>query len=182
MPVKLADGQLLHTPARRAANQPIVDHTTAIDGPAIDVALQTFIGSLGLVPIEGAFETVDGTETLLRFELDGFQYALVRSHLARLAHLSAREKEIVRLVACGLPNKCIASTLDISIWTVATHLRRIFAKLGVTTRAAMIARVASIDALAQDRPSQRQSSAKNSGVGRQAHAPVGHQGPSTDRV
>jgi DNA-binding CsgD family transcriptional regulator len=44
-------------------------------------------------------------------------------------------------VAKGLPNKAIADVLDISLWTVATHLRRIFAKLGVGTRAEMIARV-----------------------------------------
>ncbi|HZA34714.1 MAG TPA: helix-turn-helix transcriptional regulator, partial [Vicinamibacterales bacterium] len=55
--------------------------------------------------------------------------------------LSPREREIVRLVAKGLPNKAIADVLDISLWTVATHLRRIFAKLGVGTRAEMIARV-----------------------------------------
>jgi DNA-binding CsgD family transcriptional regulator len=30
--------------------------------------------------------------------------------------------------------------LEISSWTVATHLRRVFAKLGVRTRAAMVAR------------------------------------------
>jgi len=31
--------------------------------------------------------------------------------------------------------------LEISTWTVATHLRRIFAKVGVSSRAAMIARL-----------------------------------------
>jgi DNA-binding CsgD family transcriptional regulator len=54
--------------------------------------------------------------------------------------LSPRELEIVRLVAKGLPNKSIADILEISPWTVATHLRRIFTKLSVGTRAAMIAR------------------------------------------
>jgi hypothetical protein len=44
-------------------------------------------------------------------------------------------------VAKGLPNKCISAVLEISTWTVATHLRRVFAKLGVSSRAAMIARV-----------------------------------------
>jgi hypothetical protein len=39
-------------------------------------------------------------------------------------------------------NKQIAHQLHISEWTVATHLRRIFAKLGVDTRAAMVYRCA----------------------------------------
>ncbi len=56
-----------------------------------------------------------------------------------LAGLSPREQQIVRLVATGLVNRTIGSVLDISPWTVATHLRRIFAKLGVASRASMIA-------------------------------------------
>ena len=57
------------------------------------------------------------------------------------AVLSPREQEIVRMVAKGHPNKAIAGVLNISSWTVCTHLRRIFAKLGVASRAAMIARI-----------------------------------------
>lgn len=56
--------------------------------------------------------------------------------------LSPREQEIARLVAIGYPNKTIAGILDISPWTVATHVRRIFNKLGVHGRAAMIAELA----------------------------------------
>jgi DNA-binding CsgD family transcriptional regulator len=52
--------------------------------------------------------------------------------------LSPREREIARMVAKGYPNKTIAAVLDISTWTVGTHLRRMFAKLGVHSRAAMI--------------------------------------------
>jgi DNA-binding CsgD family transcriptional regulator len=55
--------------------------------------------------------------------------------------LSPREKEIVRLVAKGLPNKAIAQVLDISLWTVATHVRRVFTKLVVSSRAEMIAKI-----------------------------------------
>lgn len=84
----------------------------------------------------------DGRETLVSFDLDGFRYALTRRRLAEDVRLSPREAEIIRLVANGLPNKCIGAMLDISTWTVATHLRRIFAKLGVNSRAAMIARAA----------------------------------------
>ncbi len=59
--------------------------------------------------------------------------------------LSPREREIVHMVALGHQNKVIAAVLHISSWTVCTHLRRIFAKLGVTSRAAMVAKVADIE-------------------------------------
>ncbi|GGM79045.1 hypothetical protein GCM10012275_57070 [Longimycelium tulufanense] len=55
------------------------------------------------------------------------------------ALLSPRELEIARLVGLGHTNRTIAAVLDISLYTVSTHLRRIFAKLGVSTRAAMVA-------------------------------------------
>jgi DNA-binding CsgD family transcriptional regulator len=55
--------------------------------------------------------------------------------------LSPREYEIARMVAKGHANKTIASLLDISSWTVSSHLRRIFSKLDVTSRAAMVARL-----------------------------------------
>ena len=45
------------------------------------------------------------------------------------------------MVAAGVPSKTIASVLNISLWTVGTHLRRIFAKLGVNTRAAMVSKL-----------------------------------------
>ena len=54
--------------------------------------------------------------------------------------LTFRELEIVALVAQGRVNKQIADDLQISEWTVSTHLRRVFAKLGVDTRAAMVSR------------------------------------------
>lgn len=52
--------------------------------------------------------------------------------------LTKRELQIVMLVAEGKVNKQIAHHLQISEWTVSTHLRRIFAKLGVESRAAMV--------------------------------------------
>jgi hypothetical protein len=45
------------------------------------------------------------------------------------------------MVAKGYPNKTIAGVLNISCWTVDTHLRRTFAKLSVASRAAMVARI-----------------------------------------
>lgn len=53
--------------------------------------------------------------------------------------LSPRETEVARMVAQGYPNKTIAAVLEISSFTVSSYLRRIFAKLGVNSRAAMVA-------------------------------------------
>jgi DNA-binding CsgD family transcriptional regulator len=80
-------------------------------------------------------------------DVDGHRYLLIKTvPVARCAlSLSPREREIVRMVALGRQNKVIASVLNISSWTVCTHLRRIFAKLGVTSRAAMVAKVADIE-------------------------------------
>lgn len=58
--------------------------------------------------------------------------------------LSPRELQIATLVALGCPNKQVADKLHISEWTVGTHLRRIFAKLHVDTRAAMTYRCAAL--------------------------------------
>ncbi|MEV6344858.1 helix-turn-helix transcriptional regulator [Actinoplanes sp. NPDC051851] len=55
--------------------------------------------------------------------------------------LSPREQQIARLVAEGATNRMIASTLDISLWTVSTHIRRVFVKLDVCSRAEMVARL-----------------------------------------
>jgi len=53
--------------------------------------------------------------------------------------LSTREREVLAEVAAGKTNKEIASVLLISDHTVGRHLENIFAKLGVTSRAAAIA-------------------------------------------
>ena len=89
-----------------------------------------------------AAKPIGGPAEVLVVQLDGQVYTLIRRPPApppAPAPLSPREKEIVRLVAKGLPNKAIAGVLEISAWTVATHLRRIFAKLEVNSRAEMVA-------------------------------------------
>ena len=53
--------------------------------------------------------------------------------------LTAREAEVLRLVASGKTNRDIAVELVISEHTVARHLQNMFVKLGVTSRAAATA-------------------------------------------
>jgi ATP/maltotriose-dependent transcriptional regulator MalT len=53
--------------------------------------------------------------------------------------LTGREAEVLRLVATGRSNRDIAAELVLSEHTVARHLQNIFAKLGVSSRAAATA-------------------------------------------
>jgi two-component system nitrate/nitrite response regulator NarL len=54
--------------------------------------------------------------------------------------LGEREHEVMRLTAEGLSAPEIAETLGIGATTVKTHLQRVYRKLGVTDRAAMVAK------------------------------------------
>jgi DNA-binding CsgD family transcriptional regulator len=82
------------------------------------------------------------TRVLIDVELDGMRCIISRTDAAPdEPQLSPRELEIARMIASGLPNKTIAAVLEISAWTVSTYLRRMFAKLHVTSRAAMIAKL-----------------------------------------
>ncbi|WP_137891745.1 LuxR C-terminal-related transcriptional regulator [Ramlibacter sp. 2FC] len=50
---------------------------------------------------------------------------------ARLGELTERERDVMRLVVEGLPNKLIADQLDISVRTVEVHRARVFDKMEV---------------------------------------------------
>lgn len=60
---------------------------------------------------------------------------LAERHETRPASgLTPREREVLAMVAEGLPNKLIARRLEISEKTVKAHLTRIFERLGVSDR------------------------------------------------
>jgi two-component system, LuxR family, response regulator DctR len=50
---------------------------------------------------------------------------------ARLEGLTERERNVMRLVVGGLPNKLVADQLEISVRTVEVHRARVFDKMGV---------------------------------------------------
>ncbi|WP_240802062.1 response regulator transcription factor [Streptomyces sp. A1136] len=60
------------------------------------------------------------------------------AHAERLAALTGREREVLVLVAAGLPNDGIAARLEVSPLTVKTHVNRAMAKLGARDRAQLV--------------------------------------------
>ena len=56
----------------------------------------------------------------------------------RLATLTIREREVMRRVVDGRPNKCIAKDLAISIKTVEAHRSKMMEKLGVNSVAELV--------------------------------------------
>jgi DNA-binding NarL/FixJ family response regulator len=77
-------------------------------------------------------------ETVLAPLVAGRLVTRVRGHAAHIEALSARETEVLALVARGLTNVQIGRELFVSEATVKTHLTRACAKLGVTGRTAAV--------------------------------------------
>jgi RNA polymerase sigma factor (sigma-70 family) len=77
-------------------------------------------------------------------ELNDFLGALEpeRAPAEALADLSAREREVLELVAAGLSNEEIAGRLDLSVRTVERHLSNVYAKLRISGKAARAAAAA----------------------------------------
>ncbi len=84
-----------------------------------------------------AIRTVDGGDALLH---PAVAARVLRELTAegdrRQAHesLTAREREVLALIARGRPNKAIALELDVAEKTVKTHVGNILAKLGLSDR------------------------------------------------
>jgi DNA-binding CsgD family transcriptional regulator len=96
-----------------------------------------------------------GDEDSAQMELDAARWAFLRlgatpdvvrverlsstTSMASTGGLTAREVEVLRLVASGRTNRAIAADLCLSEKTVARHVSNIFTKLGVSSRAAATA-------------------------------------------
>jgi DNA-binding CsgD family transcriptional regulator len=78
----------------------------------------------------GIFAGLDAAPELARVE------TLMRPATPSAHGLTAREQEVLGLVAAGKSNREIAAELVLSEHTVARHLQNIFAKLGVSSRTA----------------------------------------------
>ena len=72
-------------------------------------------------------------------DLDRLRKLIGSADLSQPNGLTARELQVLSLVATGRTNREISSTLMISEHTVARHLQNIFSKLGVSSRTAATA-------------------------------------------
>ena len=94
----------------------------AVKRGAFDFVEKPFSDNALVDRIEQALQT---SEAAIRQRLD-------RAHRAqRLAELTERERDVMRLVIEGRPNKLIADALDISVRTVEVHRARVFEKMDV---------------------------------------------------
>jgi DNA-binding CsgD family transcriptional regulator len=108
----------------------------------IDAELESLLRELVRAVAARAAAPLTELSVVLELEVDALRCVmLVENAESATGALSPREQEIARMVGAGYPNKTIAARLGISSWTVSTHLRRMFAKLGVNSRAALVAKV-----------------------------------------
>jgi DNA-binding NarL/FixJ family response regulator len=122
--------------SRGEAPLPAVIVLTAYDYPQYaDAALS--LGAAGFVLKTAPLpELVDA---IRRVAAGGLAFA-VRPRTVGRAHLTAREHDVVRLVADGRSNDEIGASLGIGSKTVETHLSRIFERFGVSSRTELAAR------------------------------------------
>ncbi|MDP1794361.1 MAG: response regulator transcription factor [Acidimicrobiales bacterium] len=144
--VSMPDGSVLDFLAaiREAAPHTRILLLSATDDPAaVSTALQ--LGAAGFLSKETDSDTI---ATHVRdiaaghTVLDARSAAAIAAQLRQPEHdaLSARELEVLRLVAEGLSNPEIGKRLFIAPSTIKTHLERAYGKLGVNDRAAAVAR------------------------------------------
>lgn len=108
--------------AVRAGARAVLPRTASAD--AIAAAVEAAAAGLLVLPPDALAEVPQGTAARAQAPPEA---------------LSAREAQILALLAEGLVNKQIAARLGISRHTVKTHLAALFHKLGVSTRAEAVA-------------------------------------------
>jgi DNA-binding NarL/FixJ family response regulator len=128
-PLPLAYALLRHAEALAAAGD--IAAAAAAAGEAADLAR-----GMGAAPLLEEIEALIRRARLRPVAAQGSapdDEAALPDELERLG-LTAREAEVLRLVADGLSNSQIAEQLFISRKTASVHVSNILAKLGVSTR------------------------------------------------
>ena len=82
-------------------------------------------------------------EELLKKNINFLKYKTGDKHSYSLS-LSVKESEVLHILLMGLSDKEIAERMSISVNTVKTHLRKIYAKLHVKNRTEAVSKTLSI--------------------------------------
>ena len=121
----------------------IIEHSVEIYGALVAVLFAAFGIWLGLRITrrrETVRETVVVREVLVPAEVPALQpFAPNTAHQQRLG-ITARELEILTLIARGYSNREIATQVFVSENTVKTHCSRVFDKLGAARRTQAVQR------------------------------------------
>jgi RNA polymerase sigma factor (sigma-70 family) len=117
---------------RRGVDLPIIFLTAHGDIPTTVQAMKAGAMDFLTKPVVGA-ELLERVRAAFEKSARLREQASARDSLReRLEGLTGREREIMKLVADGLPNKEIARSLGISHRTVEVHRARVMQKTGVT--------------------------------------------------
>lgn len=118
----------------------------SVSDAAEDVIAMIRAGARGYVTksissddLADAIERIHGGDAvfsprLAGFVLDAFAHGLPEPADPELDQLTAREKEVLRLIARGYPYKQVARRLSISVKTVETHVSSVLRKLQLSSR------------------------------------------------
>jgi two-component system response regulator DctR len=129
-------GLLVHDEiARRGHRNPVLFLTGHGDIPMAVDALKKGAFDFLEKPY-GDNQLADRIESALAVEAAMHESGTQEAHReARLASLTAREREVMERVAAGKLNKVIADELHVAVRTVEVHRARVYAKLGVRSAA-----------------------------------------------
>jgi DNA-binding NarL/FixJ family response regulator len=132
---------LKDTPPERllAALKAVADGDTLFSPTVTRRLVQAYCAVAGDAGAEGAAAQPGGAGRIPA-GANGSRPAEARppAYRAALATLTARETDVLRLVATGLSNADIAERLVVSEGTVKTHLNRSMAKLNLSSRAQVV--------------------------------------------
>ena len=123
--------------ARQMSDDGVVEHIVLYTWDAapqfLDIANSIGVSAVILKSVSGEL-LVEQLERVARGERLGWADPSRSSRRGPGDALSLREQEVLALLALGLSNPEIADELFLSVDTVKTYVRRVFAKLGVNNR------------------------------------------------
>lgn len=147
----------LHTERKRTPAHAALKHALALAAPEgyirtfvdLGAPMRVLLGEIALSPEHSDSETLRAYAARI---VDAFPSSPARKQIqlsddALLEPLSARETEILRLVAAGKSNQEIADTLVITVGTVKAHTNNLYGKLGVKSRTQALARAQTLGLL-----------------------------------